>query len=218
MFKFTSLSRSCNIYSEMIKNIIFDFGKVLVDYDFSRIIHQMFSDADKERRFTAIATSDEFLDRCDMEEIPFREIIEDMKCRYPEFKDAFQAFYERYPDIVVGEMAGMRELLERLKAKGFRLYGLTNWCDAVHEVMRRYEIFRLLDGRVISSEEKLIKPDTAIYLRVCEKYNLDPAECLFTDDKQKNIDGAISAGMEAVRFTDAEALEDYLRDRLHIVL
>lgn len=202
----------------MIKNIIFDFGKVLVDYDFSLIIHQMFSDADKERRFTDIATSDEFLDRCDMEAVPFREIIEDMQCRYPEFKDAFQAFYERYPDFVTGEVSGMNSLLERLKAKGFRLYGLTNWCSAVHEVMRRYGIFSLLDGRVISSEEKLIKPDTAIYLRVCDKYGLNPAECLFTDDKQKNIDGAISAGMEAVLFTGAESFENYLRDGLHIDL
>ncbi len=202
----------------MIKNIIFDFGKVLVDYDFSLIIHKLFSDADSERRFTDIMTSDEFLDRCDMEEIPFREIIEDMKCRYPEFRNEFQEFYERYPDFVIGEMKGMRSLLERLKAKGFRLYGLTNWCSAVHEVMRRYGIFSLLDGRVISSEEKLIKPDTAIYLRVCGKYGLDPAECLFTDDKQKNIDGAKSAGMEAVLFTDAETLENYLRDSLHMAL
>lgn len=197
----------------MIRNIIFDFGKVLVDYDFVPVVHQFFNDPDKERRFLAIATADEFINRCDLEEKPFREIVEDMKALHPEFSDAFQAFYERYGDFVIGEVEGMRPLLTRLKEKGFRLYGLTNWCSAVHEVISRFEIFRLLDGWVISSEEKLIKPDLAIYRRLCEKFGLNPAESLFTDDKQPNIDGAMATGLDATLFTDAATFEAALRSR-----
>lgn len=79
--------------------------------------------------------------------------------------------------------------------------------------MRRYGIFDLLDGRVVSSEEKLIKPDPAIYRCLCERYSLKPEECLFTDDKEKNVAGAKSIGMEAVVFTDAET---YRKDLAHI--
>lgn len=188
----------------MIKNIIFDFGKVLVDYDFRHIITRFFADKEQEERFYEIATNETFMDIVDKEEIPFSELIEDLKRKYPEFSEAFQKFHDHYPDFVTGEVPGMRELLKELKDKGYKLYGLTNWCSAVHEVMRRYDIFNLLDGRVISSEEKLIKPDKAIYLKVCEKYGLKPNECLFTDDKEKNIDGARSAGMNAVLFKDCE--------------
>jgi HAD superfamily hydrolase (TIGR01509 family) len=69
----------------------------------------------------------------------------------------------------------------------------------------------LLDGWVISSEEHLIKPDVAIYRRLCEKFNLLPEECLFTDDKQVNIDGAMRAGMQAVLFTDAHTFAEYMK-------
>lgn len=184
----------------MIKNIIFDFGKVLVDYDFQHVITRFFKDKEQEQRFYNIATDETFMDIVDKEEIPFSELIENLKKKYPEFSDAFQKFHDHYPDFVTGEVPGMRDLLIELREKGYKLYGLTNWCSAVHEVMRRYDIFKLLDGRVISSEEKLIKPDRAIYLRVCEKYGLNPEECLFTDDKEKNIEGAKRAGMHAILF------------------
>ncbi len=190
----------------MIRNLIFDFGKVLVDYDFQQLITQFFSDNDKEaeKEFLDIITSDEFLDQCDLGEMNLEELVNHYTERYPKFSREFRMFNDRYIEFVLGEMPGMRELLTRLKKMGYRLYGLTNWCSVVHEVMRRYGIFDLLDGRVVSSEEKLIKPDPAIYRCLCERYSLKPEECLFTDDKEKNVAGAKSIGMEAVVFTDAE--------------
>ena len=149
----------------MIKNLVFDFWKVLVDYDFLHIIDQFFTDKAEEEEFVKIFTNPVFIDRCDKEEEPFEEIIRDMQRQYPKFKVQAQAFHDYYVDFVTGEVPGMRELLLQLKQQGFKLYGLTNWCSAVHEVMKRYPIFQLLDGRLVSSEEKLIKPDPAIYRR-----------------------------------------------------
>ena len=68
-----------------------------------------------------------------------------------------------------------------------------------------------MDDRVISSEEKLVKPDVAIYNRLCEKFGLRADECLFTDDRQANIDAALSAGMQAVLFTTTEQFEADLK-------
>ena len=70
--------------------------------------------------------------------------------------------------------------------------------------MHKYEIFNLLDGQVISCEEHLVKPEKEIYLRLCERYGLEPAECLFTDDRVENVEGAKSVGMNAVLFTSPE--------------
>ncbi len=95
------------------------------------------------------------------------------------------------------------------KSKGFKLYGLSNWSDVIYEVMRQYEIFNLLDGRVISCEEHIVKPEKEIYLRLCERYGLEPSECLFTDDRMENVEGAKAAGMEAVLFT---TVADYAKD------
>ena len=78
-----------------------------------------------------------------------------------------------FNEFVRGEKVRVCTLLTQLKAEGYHLYGLSNWCK-VHETMAQYPIFQLLKGQVISSEEKIIKPDRAIYERICQKYNLKP--------------------------------------------
>lgn len=195
----------------MIKNLIFDFGKVLVDYDFFHTIRTYFASDEDLQEFATLFTTPEFLDRCDMEVEPFVEIIRDSQRKYPKFEFQLQKFYDEYPRFVTGEIPGMRVLLEQFRKEGFRLYGLTNWCSMVYRVMENWDILTMLDGRVISSDEKLIKPDTAIYLRLCEKYGLKPEECIFTDDKKINVDGAIKAGMQGIVFENAAQYEKELR-------
>ena len=85
--------------------------------------------------------------------------------------------------------------------------------------MDRLPIFRLLDGCVISSEEHLIKPDLRIYQRLMDKYMLQPAESVFVDDRQINVDAAITCGMNALLFTDSDQLrKDLIRLGLHLPL
>ena len=64
---------------------------------------------------------------------------------------------------------------------------------------------------MISSEEKIIKPDRAIYERICQKYNLKPEECLFADDRIENVEAAQRFGMQAISFEDTAQYERELR-------
>ena len=198
----------------MIKNLIFDFGKVLVDYDFLHTIRHLFASEEDLREFSALFTNAEFIDRCDLEETPFLDIIREAQDEYPRYRTQLQAFHDHYAQFVTGEIPGMRDLLLRLRAEGFRLYGLTNWCSKVHEVMKTWDILTLLDDRIISSEEHLLKPDVAIYLRLCQKFGLHPEECLFTDDKPVNVEGARKAGMKGIVFGDSAQYEQELRQKL----
>lgn len=196
----------------MIKNLVFDFGKVLVDYDFMPILDSFFGeDKEKEKEFCALFLSKEFIDECDKEEIPFRDFIQKTQDEHRQFADALQLFYDRYADFVTGEIPGMGLLLSELKSSGFNLYGITNWCSKVYEVIERYPIFKLLDGYVISSEEHLLKPEKAIYECLCNRFSLLPEECLFTDDKIENVEGAKVAGMNAVLFKNAEDYHAHLQ-------
>lgn len=199
----------------MIKNLVFDFGKVLVDYDFFHTIRQYFQTEADVQEFAELFTSMEFLNRCDMEEEPFAEIIKDSQRRYPKFEVQLQKFYDNYSEFVTNEIPGMRDLLTQLRSEGYKLYGLTNWCSMVHKVMQKWDILTMLDGRIISSEEKLIKPDVAIFQRLCQKYGLEPEECVFTDDRATNVEGAIRAGMLGIVFHDAEQYESEIRKILN---
>jgi len=195
----------------MIKNLIFDFGKVLVDYDFKLYVESFCPDPATRDRFMDCILTEDWMRRMDKQDVPFEETISILKDTYPDLSAEMDAFLEKFPDIVLGEVPGMRDLLTGLKKEGYRLYGLTNWCDRVHVTMSRYGIFDLLDGVVISSEVHEVKPFPQIYRILFEKFSLDPAECLFTDDKQENIDGSQAVGMDAVLFKNARQYESDLR-------
>jgi len=195
----------------MIRNLIFDFGKVLVDYDYHHVIDPLFDREEEREAFKHFISQQHFLDQCEKEDIPFVEIIEQCKKEQPQWEHAFQAFYEQYADLVTGEIPGMKEVLATLRMEGYYLYGLTNWCSVVHSVIPKYPILQGFDGRVISCEEHLIKPDVAIYERLCQKYNLRPYECVFTDDKPANIAGAKAAGMQSILFKNATQYMNELR-------
>ncbi len=188
----------------MIKNLIFDFGKVLVDYNFSHIIDPLFDNDDDKREFYTFFASLDFVNELDREVTPFLEIIQRKQREHPKYTNQLQVFYDKYVDFVTGEVPGMKELMTDLKGQGYKLYGLTNWSSKVHEVMKTYDIFDLLDDQLISSEEHLIKPEPEIYERLLEKFDLKAEECVFTDDKAINVEAAINVGLQGIVFHDAE--------------
>ncbi|MDD7226458.1 MAG: HAD family phosphatase, partial [Prevotella sp.] len=143
----------------MIKNLIFDFGKVLVDYDFFSFFRKYVPDQERCKALTPVIYNEELQHLLDREEQPFDVIMEEWISQNSEFEKEIRLFIEHYPELVTKEIDGMNDLLRRLKAEGFKLYGLTNWCSKVHTTIRQFEIFKLLDGYVISSEEKVIKPE-----------------------------------------------------------
>lgn len=196
----------------MIKNLIFDFGKVLVDYDYMLVLDQIFATPDEATAFYHRLMDDGWNERLDRENRTFEQIIGDMQLAMPQWHDEIGLFGARYTEFVTGEMQGMRHLLVRLKAEGYRLYGLTNWSSRVHHTMRQFDIFGLLDGQVISSEEHLVKPERAIYECVCHRFGLVPGECVFADDKSENIEAARAYGMHGVWFRDSAQYERELRD------
>lgn len=200
----------------MIRNLIFDFGKVLVDYDFEAFFRRHIPDGARCEAFNSILNNDEMQAMIDREDKPFDVMLEDLIRQHPDFEPELRIFDEHYPEIVTNEVVGMRDLLSRLKAEGYRLYGLTNWCSKVHMTITQYGIFRLLDGWVISAEEKVIKPEPAIYERLFERFGLKPEECIFTDDREANIEGSRRVGMEGIVFRNSAQYEQDLRELLRL--
>ena len=198
----------------MIKNLIFDFGKVLVDYDFKAFFRKYIPNTERCQAFTPVLYNEELQQMLDREERPFDVIMEDWIENHKEFEHEIRYFNEHYLEIVTNEVEGMYELLTQLKAEGYKLYGLTNWCSKVYLTMAQFPIFKLLDGQIISSEEKVIKPEPEIYQRLFDKFNLKPEECIFADDRAENIEGGSRLGMDGIVFKDAKQYERELREYL----
>ena len=186
----------------MKKNYIFDFGKVLVGYDPHRVYDAYFGDKEKAEWFINNVITEEWMRRLDIGE-DFQLCVREQQAQYPDYAEAIGMYDTHYQEMIPGEIEGMRELLCRLKDGGCRLYGLSNWSYKVYEVIRKYSIFSLLDGMVISSDVHLLKPDSRIYQCLMEKYGLQNEDCVFIDDRKENVEAAQKLKMQGIVFEDA---------------
>ena len=199
-----------------ITTLLLDFGRVLVDYDFDRFFAVLRADYRVSEaafaEFMQVVLAEETYSSLDRELIPFARQVDMLKQQHPACAELFEAFDKRFQEVVTGEVPGMQQLLDELRAGGYRLYGLSNWSSKVYETMRNYsEIFSLLHGRVLSCEEHLLKPEPEIYRRALDRWGLNAEECVFVDDKQANIDGCQAVGIKGIRFAGCTALRRQLR-------
>lgn len=201
----------------MIKNIIFDFGGVLTDWDPHYLYDDYFKDQNKADWFVKNVCNDEWNAQMDAGK-PFSLAIKERIDEFPDFEEAIRLYQTEWMKTMGEEIPGMYELIKSLKDNGFPIiYGLTNWsAETFPEVREKFRIFELIDRIVVSGEEKLLKPNPLIYNVLLDRYHLAPNECLFIDDKQSNVDGAIKVGMHAVKFNNAEKLKSDLRQFINL--
>lgn len=194
----------------MIQHIIFDFGNVLVATDTARVMRPYFQSDTEAEQFLQRMDSPNVMRHFDLEDIPFIQVVHTLQQQYPQWEKQLMAFHKHAAEFAYAEMPEMYDLLARLRGEGFHLYGLTNWGAVVHDVMRRFPIFQLLDGTVISSDVHLLKPNPEIYELLLNRYHLRADQCLFTDDKIENINGAQAVGITSVQFLSAQQLDDFI--------
>ena len=183
----------------MIKNVIFDFGNVLIDWNPAYLFLPYFNgDEDKCRYFTDNICNRDWFTRMDRGET-MDDCVADLQKEYPQYADAVAMFRDRWFEMCNGEIAGMLEIIQDLKAKGVGVYGLTNWpAETFEEARRRFKTIASIDNYIVSSYVKLAKPEPAIFKLLLSKFNLKPQECVFIDDRKDNVDAAIALGMSGI--------------------
>lgn len=109
----------------------------------------------------------------------------------------------------------MYDLVRQLKENGYGIYLLSNASSDFHERRSGIPALSLFDGVLISADYKLLKPEKEIYLALYEKFSLNPEECFFIDDVQKNIEGARATGMDGHCYYhgDIEILKAALKEK-----
>ena len=196
-----------------VTTIIFDFGAVLVDWNPHRMLDKYFGSIEKADWFIKNVCTSEWNTEMDGGK-PFAQGIAERSAIYPEYAADIQAYYDRWIEMIGGEIPGMREMVAELKAKGYKLYGLTNWSAETFCLVRNeFPVFGLLDGMLVSGEEHLLKPSPEIFQRLVDRFGLTPSECLFIDDNAANVEGSIAFGIPAIRFFGVDSLREDLRER-----
>ena len=106
------------------------------------------------------------------------------------------------------------QLVKELKEKGCGIYLCSNCSVRLRVFEHKIPGIEYFDGTLVSAEEKLAKPNPAIYERLFEKFHLKAEECFFIDDRQDNIDSAKGCGMDGYCFADGnvERLRAYMEE------
>ena len=193
-----------------IKNVVFDVGNVLIDFCWERHCRRLGYTEDIIQSFGKQMVSSDCWDRLDEGTMEETEAIEEFIRRMPQYEaeirkfwDTAEGFVEEYP-----YAAPMMDLLHK---KGYKVYLLSNYPLEMYRLhWKRFHFFPYVDGYIVSAVEKMRKPDIRIYQLLCERYQLNPSECFFFDDRQENVDAAIHAGMKAELFTGYETVAKYL--------
>ncbi|MBQ8546369.1 MAG: HAD family phosphatase [Clostridia bacterium] len=195
-----------------IKNVIFDFGQVLVHFEPSYMVGVYVEDAEDKALLEKVVFDRLYWDRLDKGTISNEETMSLIKARLPErlWDVADKIYYNWVYNIP--EIDGMSELLSHLKSKhGVRLFLLSNISNyfAIHSP--EIPILKKLDGLVMSAPIGIVKPSREIFEHICKKYDITPSEAIFVDDRIENIEGAIAYGIQGYVFDgDSEKLKKYL--------
>lgn len=197
-----------------MKNVIFDFGNVLVQWCPDRVYGEYFGDEARAWWFFRHVIDLDWRQRIDAGESQDKCIAE-LQAKHPEYAEAIALYRDRWREMLVGEVPGMRELIEELKTQRCEIYGLTNWSmETFPEAREHFGILQMIDRYVVSGAEGLVKPDPRLFQVLLDRYGLKAEECIFIDDNPDNVDAARQLGMEGIVFQGAEDLKEKLRIKI----
>ena len=195
----------------MIKNIIFDFGGVLLDWNPRYLYKDYFRDGREMEHFLADVCTPERNSELDCG-FPFAEWVRKYRKMCPEYSEAIALYHTGWPKMLGGLLPDGAALLRDMKSAGYGIYGLTNW--SAETICYAYEAFGdmkpLFDGIVVSGEEKTLKPGPEIYRILLDRYGLKADECVFLDDSRKNIETAVALGIKGVLYDNALRVKEEL--------
>ena len=195
----------------MIKNIIFDLGNVIINYNQQAIMDKFASTSEeqeyiKEKFFKAPEWA-----KCDLGEITNEEAakaIFERENKYPEMtKNFWKDWYKTQKineDIV--------NIARKLKNEGYNIFVLSNMANPTYEFFKGHDFFKLCTGIIISAHEHMKKPDERIFLLLLNRYNLNAEECLFIDDDDtgRSYETANRIGIKGRR-VEPNSKEDILK-------
>lgn len=190
---------------DTIKNVVFDFGGVLLDWNPRYFYKSIFNDDQKMEYFLQNIATSTWNAQMDKGR-SFEECMKELAEQYPEYKDPIMLYRKGWETMLKGPIeSGMRVLDAVMNTQKFKVYGLTNWsAETFPGTFNKYKFLQKFEGIVVSGEEQMIKPEKGIYLTLIERYNLVPEETFFMDDNIQNVETALSRGINAVQFTGTD--------------
>ncbi len=192
--------------------IVFDIGQVLIRWDPHLAFLADFGDR---------AAVDAFFARTDFYARNLRadggKAFADLAAELEDPADAalLVAYVDCYALTMPEAIEGTWVLMDRLRTNGHAIHAITNWSAETWPVgvAAHPRLGTSFGVTIVSGAECMLKPEARIFTLLCDRAGVVPQECLFIDDSEKNVLGAKAVGMDAIHFTNPDALEAALAER-----
>lgn len=189
----------------MIKNLVFDIGNVLVEYNLKNFLFAKGFDELTVKRIIKASIFTPYWEMFERGELNEDQAFKAFATVDPEIEEQIYKAYNNITGMLLLRDFSV-DFIKRLKNLGYNLYCLSNYSEkAYRECADSIEFMKYMDGGLLSFQAHLSKPNPEMYKMFLEKYNLNPAECLFIDDTEKNVLVARELGFEGIVFSTLEA-------------
>lgn len=191
--------------------VIFDVGNVLYGWDPDSFLVRQIADDDARLRFVEDVDLWGWHESLDGGR-PFDEASAELSEKFPDYAHLISAWGDRFGETISDPVPGTHAIVDELERRGLPLFAITNFSADFWRPFRQREaaFCSRFKGIIVSGEEKMLKPDPAIYYLALDRFGLKPNEALFIDDREINVEGALAVGMHAHLFTTAEDLRKRL--------
>jgi len=199
--------------ARQVEAVVFDIGRVIVQWELRHLYAKLIEDEQELDWFLANVVTEAWHFEHDRGR-PLSEIVPERKAQFPDHAALIDAYAERFLESVPGPVPGTAELIERLAEAGVPLFAITNFGTGFWDEFRASQpVLDYFADIVISGEEKLAKPDPAIFHFAARRFGHSPAAMLFIDDNANNIAAAQAEGWQVHHFKDAALLRQDLELR-----
>lgn len=194
------------------ETVIFDLGGVLIDWNPDYVYRTIFNDETKMREFYNEVCTSEWNEEQDAGR-GLKEATEELVAKFPTEERNIRAYYDRWEEMLKGEIDGTVKVLEKIKQSGkVKLYALTNWSAETFPVaLKRFEFLQWFDGRLVSGEERMRKPFVEIYELLLQRFSINPATAIYIDDNERNLQPPKELGIYTILFKSPSQLEEELQ-------
>lgn len=196
-----------------MKAVVFDVGRVLVEWDLRHLFAKLIDDPEQLDWFCANVVTEGWHFQHDAGR-ELAEMVAERKRDYPDSADLIDAYATRFLETIPGPVEGTAALVDRLAARDVPLYAITNFASPFWaEFLPTLPVAAHFRDVVVSGDEKIAKPDARIFDLAAKRFGHAPEAMLFVDDNAANIAAARALGWQVHHFQDAVALERDLQAR-----
>jgi 2-haloacid dehalogenase len=199
--------------SASVHAVVFDVGNVLYQWSLRAIYAPRIANVDELNWFLCNVVTQEWHFQHDAGR-PIAEMVAERKAEFPDYANLIDVYASHFNESIFASVPGSLEIVDDLAARGVPIFGITNFgAEFWAEFRPTAPAFDHFADIVVSGEEKIMKPDPAIYHLALRRFGLAPGEGLFVDDRIENVRGAEANSFIGHHFIDAPTLRLDLQQR-----